>query len=382
MPFAAALSEHPVSSLAAGEVIGSVLEDLGVRPDLVVLTVTRPHLGALDDIAAAVDAVLHPLVSIGCAAESVVGSRCEVEESPSISLWAGRLGPLLPTTLGATQRADGTWSFAGWPAELSFDPTALLLVADPFTFPAGDFLSWLEVRHPGLPVVGGYASAALGPGGNRLVIGGGTVGVGAVGALIGPGADVDTVVSQGARPYGDPLTVTRSDRHLLQEVAGVPALECLVQQISRALTPTEVAGLDSAGVQVGRVIDNRIGEPGPGDFLIRSILGVDRISGAIAVDDRVPLGSTVQFHLRDAVTASRDLQGLLVGREAEGVLLFPCNGRGTRLFDKTDHDAGIVADFLGPVATGGFFAAGEFGPVGGTNFVHNFAASMALFRDR
>jgi small ligand-binding sensory domain FIST len=31
---------------------------------------------------------------------------------------------------------------------------------------------------------------------------------------------------------------------------------------------------------------------------------------------------------------------------------------------------------------GGFFAGGEFGPVGGHNFVHQFTASIALFRTR
>jgi small ligand-binding sensory domain FIST len=33
------------------------------------------------------------------------------------------------------------------------------------------------------------------------------------------------------------------------------------------------------------------------------------------------------------------------------------------------------------VPAAGFFAAGEFGPVGGRNFVHGFTASIALFRD-
>jgi small ligand-binding sensory domain FIST len=37
---------------------------------------------------------------------------------------------------------------------------------------------------------------------------------------------------------------------------------------------------------------------------------------------------------------------------------------------------------VGPVPTGGIFTTGEFGPVGGRNFVHAFSASMALFRAR
>jgi small ligand-binding sensory domain FIST len=381
MPFASALSEHPVASLATGEVIGSVLEAIGERPDLVVLTVSRPHAGALEDIAAAVDSVLHPLATIGCAAESVVGTRREVEETPSISLWAGRVGPLVPVTLRATRQPDDGWHIAGWPADLAFRPAALVLVADPFTFPADAFLAWLEARHPGLPVIGGNASAGRGPGGNRLVTGARTVNEGAVGVLIGSGVDVEAVVSQGARPYGRPFTVTRSDGNLLQEVAGTPALECLVAQITGELTPDEVAGLETNGFQVGRLIDERVDQPGSGDFLVRSVVGVDHRSGAVAVDDRMPLGATIRFHLRDAGTARQDLRGLLADRRADGVLMFTCSGRGTRFFDEADHDAALVAEQLGPVAVGGFFAAGEIGPIGGTNFVHSFTASMALFRD-
>jgi small ligand-binding sensory domain FIST len=72
----------------------------------------------------------------------------------------------------------------------------------------------------------------------------------------------------------------------------------------------------------------------------------------------------------------------LADRHAEGVLLFTCNGRGTRLFDGPDHDAGVIGDLLGDPPVAGFFAAGEIGPVGGSNFVHGFTASMALFEDR
>ena len=41
-----------------------------------------------------------------------------------------------------------------------------------------------------------------------------------------------------------------------------------------------------------------------------------------------------------------------------------------------------LAELARPLALGGFFAAGEIGPVGGRNFVHGFTASMALFCDR
>jgi small ligand-binding sensory domain FIST len=380
--FASALSEHPVTSLATGEVAGAVLEAVGDRPDLVMVTTTRPHAGALEDIAATLSAVLHPLAVLGCAAESVVGTGREVEETPAISVWAGRVGPLTPVALDATQLADGSWHFDGWPEPTAFTPSALVLVADPFTFPADDFLAWLGSRHPGLPVVGGQASGGRGPGGSRLVVGDRVRSAGAVGVLLGPGVSVDTVLSQGARAYGGPLTVTKSERNVIYEVAGVPAMECMVDQIRTHLSAAEVVGIESNGLFVGRLIDERVDRPGPGDYLVRSVLGADRATGAVAVDDQVPLGSTVRFHVRDAETAHLELGTLLADRRAEAALVFPCNGRGTRLFDDPHHDAGLLQRAVGPVPVGGFFAAGEFGPVGGRNFVHGFTVSMALLRPR
>jgi len=382
MPFASALSEHPIAALATGEVSGAVLEAIGERPDLVAVFATRPHAGALEDIVGTVSAVLHPLALIGCASESVVGTGREVEETPAVSLWAGRVGPLAPVALGATRLGDDSWQFDGWPTHLGFEPSALVLLADPFTFPAEDFLAWLDEVRPGLPVIGGNASGGRGPGGSRLAIGDAVVASGATGVLIGAGVGIETLVSQGCRPYGNPLTVTRSDRNVVYEVAGVPAMECLVDQIKNSLGPVEVAGIESNGLFMGRLIDEHTEDPGPGDYLIRSVVGVDRSTGAVAVDDRVPLGSTVCFHLRDAETADAELDLLLRGRQAGGGLMFTCNGRGTRLFEDADHDARRLAHSVGPVPVGGFFAAGEFGPVGGRNFVHTFTASAALFHDR
>jgi small ligand-binding sensory domain FIST len=381
MPFASALSEHPIATQATGEVTGAVLEAIGDRPDLVVICVTPAHAGALDDIVAAIDAVLHPLAMIGCAAESVLGTGREVEETPAISLWAARLGPLLPVSLHATQGTDGEWEFTGWPQEIPFEPQALLLIADPFTFPTEEFFPWMAEQAPGLPVLGGNASAARGPGGNHIVIGARTVTDGAVGVIIGAGVDVTTVVSQGCRPYGSPLTVTRAERNVLYELAGKPTMEQLVDQIKQGLTAADVANLESGGLHLGRVIDEHRSEFGRGDFLVRNVVGVDRATGAVAVNDEVPVGTTVQFHVRDATTADEDLRELLAGEEADGALVFTCNGRGERLFDEPDHDASVVSELVGPVPNAGFFAAGEFGPIGGSNFVHGFTAAIALFRD-
>jgi small ligand-binding sensory domain FIST len=134
------------------------------------------------------------------------------------------------------------------------------------------------------------------------------------------------------------------------------------------------------------VIDEYRAERHQGDFLIRGILGADPATGAIAVGEEVEMGQTLQFHVRDAGSADKDLQRILeqeaaalAGRRPAGALLFTCNGRGSRMFPEPDHDARLLTRMLGDIPVAGFSCAGELGPVGGQNYLHTFTASIALF---
>ncbi|MBK9178183.1 MAG: FIST C-terminal domain-containing protein [Acidimicrobiales bacterium] len=376
MPFAAGLSEHPLATHAVGEVVGEVLERLGPEPDLAVVLVTAPHAGALEDIAGVVRATLAPRVLLGATAVSVLGGRREVEDAAAVALWAGRLGTVAPVRLTARTTGGGL-RIDGLDPERLDRASTLLLLADPFSLPVERLLADVHDRHPGLTVVGGLASAARGPGGNRLVLGEATHADGAVGVLLH--RPVATVVSQGCRPIGHPLTVTRSERNVVYELAGRPALARL-QEVLGGLDADERA-LAARGLHVGRVIDEHRAEFGRGDFLIRGVLGADREVGALAVGEVVEVGATLQFQVRDAASADEDLRALLAGTSADAALVFTCNGRGTGLFGRPDHDASLVSDLLGGVPVAGMFCAGEIGPVGGRPFVHGLTASVALFRD-
>jgi small ligand-binding sensory domain FIST len=378
MPFAAALSTHPVTAHAVGEVAGQVLEQLGPHPDLVLLFVTRPHAGALEDAASAVRTLLSPSLLLGCAAESVVGPGLEIEAAPAVSLWAGILGPVAPIRLSAVMGEEPR--LMGWPDTLPFQPQGLILIGDPYTMPVDVLFADLAERHPALPVLGGMASAALGPGGNRLALDDRIHTSGAVGVVIGPGTRLSTVVSQGCRPIGRPLVVTKSERNVVYELAGLPALERLLEMARSGMSERDIS-LINQGLHLGLVIDEHKADFGRGDFLVRNVMGADQSNGAIAVGDIVEVGTTVQFHVRDADAADEDLRELLAARTADGALLFTCNGRGSRLFAEPNHDAGVVSEALDNPPVAGFFAAGELGPVGGRNFMHGFTASLALFEE-
>jgi len=377
--FAAALSEHPNAAVATGDVVGRVLERLGGSdlppPDLALIFVTPVHLPELEEIVRTVQAALAPRALLGCAAVSVVGGDREVERGPGVSLWAGRVGPVVPFHLTVGASPDGM-TFTGWPDDIPHDASALLLIPDPFSFPTDDLLRRLETDRPGMPVVGGMASAARARGGNRLVIDDRVVNAGAVGAFLGPDVEVTTVVSQGCRPVGHPLVVTRAEQDIVYELAGKPAVERL-QEVAAALSD-EDRELLAELVQIGRVIDERKLDFVPGDFLVRNVVGADPNSGALRVADIVEVGSTAQFQVRDAVSADEDLRRMVGGRSAEAALVFTCNGRGTNLFPEPHHDASVVSDTLGAPPIAGMFCAGELGPIGGHNFTHGFTASVVL----
>jgi small ligand-binding sensory domain FIST len=376
--FAAALSEHPNAPVATGEVVGQVLEalgDLDTPPDLALVFVTPVHAPALAEIAKTIRATLRPRTLLGCAAVSVVGGSREVERGPGISLWAGRTGPVTPFHLTVAQSPDGL-TFTGWPDNMPEDPSGLLLIPDPFSFPTDDLLQRLETDRPGMPVVGGMASAARGPGGNRLVIDDEVVTDGAVGAFLGSGVEVTTVVSQGCRPVGHPFVVTRAEHNIIYELAGRPAVERL-QEVAAAL-PDEERELLADMVQIGRVIDESKLDFGPGDFLVRQVVGADPNSGALRVGDIVSVGSTAQFQVRDATSADLELRRMVSGQAADAALVFTCNGRGTHLFPEPDHDASVVSESLDGAPIAGMFCAGELGPIGHHNFMHGFTASVVL----
>lgn len=376
MPYASALSEHPVPAHATGEVLGELYDRLGPAPDLVTLFVTAPLAGALEDIVRTVRTVLNPRVLLGATAVSVLGGAREVEEVAGIAMFGARWGvDVTPARFEVHRGAAGELLVAGGAGATGAG--TLLLLADPFSFPVEDVLDGIGAGAPDLPVVGGMASAARGPGGNVLVLDDELFRHGAVGVHLPPEVPARTVVSQGCRPFGQPFVVTRAEGNVIRELAGRPALERLMEQIE-ALGPEDRA-LAVSGLHAGIVIDERKTDFRAGDFLIRTVAGADRQTGAVAIGAEVEAGTTVQFQVRDAVSADAELELLVAGAPEAAALVFTCNGRGSRLFGAPDHDAAAVSEAVRGGAVAGMFCAGEVGPVGGRNFLHGFTASVALF---
>ena len=391
--FASALSLNPDLDQAVAEVVAEAVANLGgATPDLALLFVSPAHSNGLEQLAAQVRASTGARDLLGCTGETIVGRAQEVESGPALSLWLASFESVTVRTFRLTARLEeGDMSFAGTPdlpstrEEIEKRKLSLLLLGDPFSFPADHWLKELNERHPGLRAFGGLASGGMRPGQNRLFEQDSAHDHGAVGCVL-EGVPVETVVSQGCRPVGGNMVITRSEDNVIRELAGKPPLARLQEVFEKGSREEQELiqkAAQSGGLQVGQVVDERISKPGRGDFLIRNVMGTDASSGAITIGDQARRGRTMRFHVRDAQTADEDLQKLLQQASEKtspaGALLFSCNGRGTRLFPTEHHDALCVDQRFSGLPLAGFFAQGEVGSVGGSNFLHGFTASLALF---
>jgi small ligand-binding sensory domain FIST len=386
MIFAAATSTTPDARQATDELVHIVRARLGARPVDFVCVFLSVHFGGVADvILAGLRAEMTPRALLGCSCEGVIGQMEEIEDVPAISLVAAHwLGAAFrPFALGNDDWGHELGEDRGFAAVVGApaDTKLFLMLADPLSTPMDDVLYRFNEVYPGVPIIGGMASAASTHRSNVLLLDDRIVEHGAVGlALSGP-FQVDTIVSQGCRPIGSPFTVTAASRNIILELDHMEPLsrvQALISELSE-----DDRNLLRNGLLVGRAIGDTPAL-GRGDFLIRGVVGIDRRNGALAVGDYVHTGEVVQFHVRDQWTAEEDLELLLSPQVFDApprsALLFSCNGRGTRLYDHPNGDITTIQRILGNAPLAGFFCAGELGPIGGRNFLHGHTASMVLFR--
>jgi small ligand-binding sensory domain FIST len=353
----------------------------GVPADLAVVFAGAANLTHVEEGLSAVRERIGARAVVGCGAQGVVGSGRELEQG-GVAVWAASLpdAGVDAFHLEAVPVAESRVAIGGMPDLDQSD--ALILLADPYSFPVEPLLARIAEERPGLPVVGGLSSAGGGPGLGTLMHGDEVEREGAVGVVL-TGVDVRPCVSQGARPIGPEMVVTAAEGNVIAELASKPALERLQQAIAE-LDLAERA-MAARGLLLGIVIDENKPDYGRGDFLIRGLLNVDEEAGTLTVGERVRVGQTVRLQVRDGDSADEDLRQALerqlhdlTGPPA-GALVFTCNGRGTNMFSAPDHDAHAIDDAFGGAPAAGFFCAGEIGPIGDRNFLHGFTATLAVF---
>jgi len=294
VPFGAAISYHPVSALASGEVIGAAIEAVGRHPDLAVLAATPGHTGALEDIADAVVRLLAPSLLLGAVARSVGVGAPGGARSCALALWAGTPGPLRAVTLPPG-------------SELPPGPGRVLLLA---TGPPED------APRPGGPVVGGVT-------GDLLATGREVVAEGAVGARLLSEAGCSTVSVSGLRPFGPALRVSATTGRCVRCLDGRRALEVLLEAARDSLAPPELGSLGE-GLHLVAVAPGKpaaAGGPATAGPAV-AVLGRDRGGAGLVLGRDIAEGTLVRFARPDARRLAADLRAAAGRRSVVGAVAF------------------------------------------------------------
>ena len=391
MRFSSALSYETQTETAVAEVLDSVASQLPDEHAHLSFVFASPHhLKAFPRLLHVMQERFSTHTLIGCTGGGVIGDRREVEQRPGLALMAAHLPDVTIAPFHIEQpELEESQPETYWYSRLGVHPEqepTFIVLPDPFMIDPRRLLDVFNQVFPLRPVVGGLASGGQSRNSCALFLNGEVV-HGAVGVALWGNLLLHTVVSQGCKPIGQAQIITRCEDQVIYELGGRPALD-VVRETVTALPPDDQE-LARTALLMGRVIDEYKDHFERGDFLIRTFMGADPQSGAIAVGDTFRRGQTVQLHVRDAETAREDLHALmaglapkLAGRPARGALLFSCNGRGEHLYGEPDHDSRVVAESTGPIPSAGFFCNGEVGPIGSSNFLHGFTASVGIFQEK
>ncbi len=377
--------EGPYSAEAVRTAAVSLREHLGAPATVAFAFVTPDYLANFADFIDTVRVDGHVGELVGCTASTLITGGAEKEGSVGFVLMGlhspGSTVRIVDLSTDRMEAAEGSDS---WREEAT-GMNGWLVLGNPYGFPADQWLGEWSGGAPEVPVVGGLASGGeseeeVAVFHNAEFISG-AVAVGFSGTL-----EVVAAVSQGCRPIGEALPVTKAEDNVVFSLGSRPAYQAL-ETAFESLSENErshAQGNLFAGLANNEYVD----EFRSGDFLIRNIIGADPNSGAVVIGGIPRLGQTLQYQLRDGDAADADLRSVLTAvpsahpQTPVASLVFSCLGRGTNLFDEPNHDASLIQETLRAHPSAGFFGNGEIGPIGGKNCVHGYTASCALFYDR
>jgi small ligand-binding sensory domain FIST len=390
LKWASAVSTAPRLDLAVVEAARSIWDQLqGIGPDLVLAFVSPHYRADWSSLPGLLAGQFPEAARLGCSAGGVIGDQREIESGAALALTAAWLPgvELSPFLLSAGEEPEIEAAAEVWRQRLGCEPgdtTHTVLLPDPFTADVPPLLKGLEQTFSTGTITGGLVSGGRKRGQSLLLVEDELGTDGTAGIALRGNIEVDTIVSQGCRPIGNPMFVTSCSGPLIMELDGLPPTKVLQDLFEEISSAEQELIRDS--LFIGSVMyDDRI-EYHRGDFLVRNIVGFDPGSGALAVNTEVSKGQVIQFHVRDAETSAEDLEELLAAHQSSsrpapaGALLFSCLGRGSDLYGHPSHDSNAFHRHLGPVPLTGFFCNGEIGPVGGHTFLHGYTSAFALIR--
>jgi small ligand-binding sensory domain FIST len=368
----AAVIRHADWQTALERAANAALQGLDGTPDLAFLFASSEWQDQFDEMVPRARAITGARVVLGASGPAVIGPESGSAEEPALALMALSVpgavlhaAHLAHDALAACRTTDDLRRLSGAPLD---DVRGWLVFADPTHLDVEGLLNVLASAYPGVPIVGGVASAPNDRPPPRLFLADRTYGDGATCVAIGGAYGLHAVVSGGCFPVGDAWTITGVEGNLITGIANLPAYE-LLRRTYDALGP-ELQAHARRNLAVGFAIDEYRESFRRGDFVVRSLDAVDRGRGSLAIGGTPRVGQTVQFHVRD-MGGERELDNALARALAD-------------LGDRRPLGAVLCADAhyrsrtLAPLPLAGLRCQGVIGSVGRHTHVHGFAACAGL----
>lgn len=235
------------------------------------------------------------------------------------------------------------------------EPYFAVVHGDPRTPDMSELVADMAAKVSSGFITGGMASAR----GETVQIANDVLSGGLSGVAFSEAVSIATRLSQGCTPLTGRMQITEAEENIVARLDGRPALDVYREQCQAAGLPdlrravnTLLVGLPSRGRD-------------DGDYIARSVVGIDPRNGLLAINEPVEAGQDLLFLRRDGEAAAADLERMLeelsldLPRPPQGGLYFTCAGRGGAMFDRDATELLRIRDVLGDIPLAGFFCAGE-----------------------
>ncbi len=230
---------------------------------------------------------------------------------------------------------------------------------------------------PGIPIIGGGSAPQdpLGPPNaptSREFVADEVVGDSIAILLFAGPVAFSFGVETGWRGVGPRATVTRASLAAVFEIDGQPAVEFYRRYLGTGQPPlaNPLAVFE---------------EPGSTRFYLRTPIGFDDETGAVAFGGAVPVGATVQITMAATdqivegaqASIAEALAAFPAGTQPDGALLFSCSIRKLLLGTRAGREVELVRRVLGDgVPVGGFYCLGEIAPMASPDLTRFHNATM------
>lgn len=336
---------------------------------------------------------------VGASGVGVAASGVEYYGEPALALMLTSLPRERFRVFSGQRPLGGTGGFTADTAQVHADGT---------TPDLGELLHELAERTRSGYLFGGLASART----QAVQIADEVYRGGLSGVAFDGQVELVSRVTQGCQPIGPVRQVTASDRHVVSELDGLPALQCLLGDLGVEADQPRLAlpAMRQTLVGLGDARADLVARSGQfgTDTRVRHLVGIDPKSGGVAVADLVPVGTSLAFCQRNLEAARRDLVRVCaeIREELEpesqpfeaamaragidegappaspsaiaGAVYVSCAGRGGPHFGGPSAELQIVRHALGGVPLVGFFAGGEIA----RHHLYGYTGVLTVFVER